>query len=63
MAPTRRGSPRGDYANTIVYDRTGKPLTAARLARVLGAEVVGDAPPEGLGSEADLVVVLGRDAQ
>ncbi len=52
----------GLYERTIVYDRTGNPATSRRLARMLGAEVVSGAPPDGILSEADIVVVLGADA-
>jgi LCP family protein required for cell wall assembly len=56
-------APPGDYPSTRVYDRTGKPKTAERLARELGAELANDPLPDGLLSEADLVVLLGRDAE
>jgi LCP family protein required for cell wall assembly len=52
----------GLYERTVVYDRTGNPATSRRLARTLGAEVVSGAPPDGILSEADIVVVLGADA-
>lgn len=47
---------------TTVYNPRAKPATARRLARVLDAMVVDGPPPEGVVSEADLVVVLGPDA-
>jgi hypothetical protein len=50
-----------DAEKTVVYDVTGKPRTAARLARQLGASVQRGAP-EGVSSPADIVVVLGADA-
>jgi hypothetical protein len=52
----------GLYERTVVYDRAGNPATSRRLARTLGAEVVSGAPPDGILSEADIVVVLGADA-
>jgi LCP family protein required for cell wall assembly len=50
------------YERTTVYDRTGNPATSRRVARTLGAEVVSGAPPDGIFSEADIVVVLGANA-
>jgi LCP family protein required for cell wall assembly len=50
-----------DAEQTVVYDVTGKPRTAARLARQLGASVQPGAP-DGVSSPADIVVVLGADA-
>jgi polyisoprenyl-teichoic acid--peptidoglycan teichoic acid transferase len=55
-------APPGDYPLTRVYDRSGKPLTAQRLARELQAELSDEPLPEGLASDADLVVLLGADA-
>jgi polyisoprenyl-teichoic acid--peptidoglycan teichoic acid transferase len=49
-----------DVDKTVVYDVTGKPRTAARLVRQLGASLVRGAP-EGVDSPADIVVVLGAD--
>jgi LCP family protein required for cell wall assembly len=54
-------APRADVARTVVYDVTGKPATARRLAQALGAEVRRSLP-EGITSAADIVVVLGQDA-
>jgi LCP family protein required for cell wall assembly len=54
-------APTTDVAKTIVYDLKGKPLTSSRLASALGAEVRRGAP-EGVASEADIVVILGKDA-
>jgi LCP family protein required for cell wall assembly len=48
-------------SKTVVYDMKGKPRTAARLAKQLGALVVTGAP-EGVAGEADIVVLLGADA-
>lgn len=47
---------------TTIFNPGGKPATARRLARTLGGTVVDGAPPEGIFSEADIVVVLGPDA-
>jgi LCP family protein required for cell wall assembly len=47
---------------TRVYHQGGAPATARRLARTLSAELVNGPPPDGLISEANLVVVLGPDA-
>jgi LCP family protein required for cell wall assembly len=47
---------------TTVYSPNGKRATARRLARVLNAVVVDGPPPDGIASEADLIVVLGPDA-
>ena len=54
-------APSSGAARTVVYDVAGKPRTAARLAKQLGAEVARGAP-EGVSGTADLVVVLGQDA-
>lgn len=54
-------APTSDYAHTRVYDIGGAPATSRRLARMLDAELVQGAPPDGLFSEAEIVVVLGAD--
>jgi hypothetical protein len=54
-------APTSDYARTRVYDIGGAPATSRRLARMLDAELVQGAPPDGLFSEAEIVVVLGAD--
>jgi LCP family protein required for cell wall assembly len=46
---------------TTVYDRSGNPATARRLARLLDAQLATHLP-EGVVSEADIVVLLGPDA-
>jgi LCP family protein required for cell wall assembly len=58
--PQPDGSP---YPRTVVYDVAGKPLTARRIAGVLGAEVQAGTPPNGAASAADVVVILGLDAK
>lgn len=50
------------YERTRIYDRTGNPATVRRLARTLGAEILGDGLPEGVLTDADIVVILGDDA-
>ena len=55
-------APAGDVQKTIVYDLKGKPRTSRRLAELLGAELRPGPAPEGIASEADIVVVLGQDA-
>jgi hypothetical protein len=45
-----------------VYDLTGKPQTSRRLAETLGADLRRGAAPEGVESQADIVVILGNDA-
>ena len=55
-------APTTDVQKTIVYDVHGKPRTSQRVAAALGAELRQGPPPEGVVSEADIVVVLGRDA-
>jgi hypothetical protein len=47
---------------TVIYNPNGKPATARRLAQALDGEVVDGPPPDGVYSEADLVVLLGPDA-
>jgi LCP family protein required for cell wall assembly len=54
-------APASDAQRTIVYDITNKPRTSRRLAELLHAELRQGAPPD-LTSEADIVVVLGKDA-
>ncbi len=54
-------APTSDYARTRVYDTGGAPATSRRLARLLDAELVRSAPPEGLFSDAEIVVVVGVD--
>lgn len=54
-------APTSDNTQTRIYDAGGAPATSRRLARTLGAEVVRGSPPDGLFSEADIVVVLGAD--
>lgn len=53
-------APRSDLPRTIVYDVTGKPATARRLAALLNAEIR-RGPPDGLNPTVDIIVVLGRD--
>jgi LCP family protein required for cell wall assembly len=55
-------APASDAQKTVVYDVRGKPRTSRRLAEELGAELRAGPPPEGVASEADIVVVLGQDA-
>jgi LCP family protein required for cell wall assembly len=54
-------APASDTAQTVVYNITGKPRTSRRLAETLRADLRQGAP-EGIGSRADIVVVLGRNA-
>lgn len=55
-------APITDAAQTVVYDLTGKPVTSRRLASALGAQLQRGTLPEGITSNADVLVVLGRDA-
>ena len=55
-------APTTDVQKTIVYDLKGKPRTSRRLADLLHAELREGPPPEGVASEADIVVILGQDA-
>ncbi len=48
---------------TLVYDQGGAPATAARLARLLEAELVRGPPPAELVSDATIVVLLGPEAR
>jgi LCP family protein required for cell wall assembly len=48
-------------SRTVVYNLHDKPITARQLADLLRAELR-EGPPEGLSSDADIVVVLGEDA-
>jgi polyisoprenyl-teichoic acid--peptidoglycan teichoic acid transferase len=54
-------APTSDYTRTQVYDVGGAPATSRRLARALNAELVRGAPPAGIVSEAEIVVVVGAD--
>ncbi|MCS6842229.1 MAG: LCP family protein [Roseiflexus sp.] len=53
-------APRSDVPRTVVYDVTGKPATARRLAALLNAEIR-RGPPDGVSPTVDIIVVLGRD--
>lgn len=53
-------APRSDVPRTIVYDVTGKPATARRLATLLNAEIR-RGPPDDVAPTVDIIVVLGRD--
>ncbi|MGQ9548273.1 MAG: LCP family protein [Roseiflexus sp.] len=53
-------APRNDVPETIVYDVTGKPATARRLATLLRAGIRRGAP-DGVSSTVDIIVVLGQD--
>ncbi|MFL5805646.1 MAG: LCP family protein [Roseiflexaceae bacterium] len=59
---TAGNAPPSDNPKTVVYDLKGKPRTSRRVAEVLGAELRQGPLPEGVASDADIVVVLGRDA-
>ncbi len=54
-------APAADVPRTVVYDLTGKPRTSRRLTQLLGAQLVQGAPA-GVTTDADIVVVLGKDA-
>ncbi|HEU4326947.1 MAG TPA: LCP family protein [Roseiflexaceae bacterium] len=54
-------APSTDVQRTTVYDLGGKPRTSRRLAELLNAELRQGAP-EGVVTEADIVVMLGSDA-
>jgi LCP family protein required for cell wall assembly len=56
-------APSSDYPRTIVYNQGDKPITAQALAQRLGAELRGGPLPEGLFSDADIVLVLGANAE
>lgn len=53
-------APRSDVSRTVVYDISGKPATARRLAALLNAEIR-RGPPEGVNPTVDIIVVLGQD--
>jgi LCP family protein required for cell wall assembly len=53
-------APTIDVETTVVYDLKGKPRTSRRLAGLLGAELRQGAP-EGVVTNADIVVILGKD--
>ncbi|MCU0490749.1 MAG: LCP family protein [Chloroflexaceae bacterium] len=54
-------APSNDVQRTTVYDRNNKPRTSQRLADMLQAERVVGPPPEGVISDADIVVIVGSD--
>lgn len=51
----------GPFEQTTVYDLKGKPNTARRIAQALGADTSAGPLPEGVASDADIVVILGKD--
>jgi LCP family protein required for cell wall assembly len=55
-------APASDAQQTVVYDLRGKPRTSRRLAETLNAELRAGPLPDGVASDADIVVILGRDA-
>jgi LCP family protein required for cell wall assembly len=55
-------APTTDVPKTVVYDLKGKPRTSRRLAETLHAELRQGAPPDGVVGDADIVVILGKDA-
>jgi|HigsolmetaAR201D_1030396.scaffolds.fasta_scaffold12715_3 LCP family protein required for cell wall assembly len=55
-------APQTNPDKTIVYNLRNKPRTSQRLADMLGATVQSGPLPEGAESDADIVVILGRDA-
>lgn len=62
FAVTTPGNAASDsQSRTVVYDVRGKPTTARAIAKLLGASYQQGAP-EGIESQADIVVVLGQDA-
>jgi polyisoprenyl-teichoic acid--peptidoglycan teichoic acid transferase len=59
---TAADAPATDVPKTVVYDLKGKPRTSRRVAETLGAELRQGAPPDGVASDAEIVVILGKDA-
>jgi LCP family protein required for cell wall assembly len=55
-------APRDDIPRTIVYNAHNTPRTARRVADLLHAELR-DGVPDGIASEADVIVVLGADTR
>jgi LCP family protein required for cell wall assembly len=55
-------APATNVQKTVVYDVKGKPRTSRRLAQTLNAELRQGAPPADVLSDADIVVILGKDA-
>jgi len=52
---------RFDHAATIIHDRTGNEYTARALAEQLGVDPDAIQRTDSIASEADIVVILGRD--
>ncbi len=52
----------GPFERTTVYDLKNAPNTARRLAKALNAQVSSGPLPEGVASDADIVVILGKDS-
>ena len=49
-------------AETIIYDVTGHPQQAAKLAQLLTGRVVVGLPPTSIQSSADIIIIVGTDA-
>lgn len=47
---------------TIIYDMTGHPQQANQIAQLLAGRVVTGMPPAGVQSTADIIVLVGADA-
>jgi LCP family protein required for cell wall assembly len=56
-------APSSDYPRTRVYDIGTAPATSRRIAQRLAAELVRGNPPDGLFSEANVVIIIGADYQ
>jgi len=55
-------APRDDIPRTIVYNARNTPRTARRVADLLNAELR-EGTPDGIASDADVIVVLGADSR
>jgi hypothetical protein len=63
LLASRDESPQKDYAKTVVVDVTGnRPDIAQRLARLLNASVI-PMPEDESKPDADMLVIVGRDAK
>jgi LCP family protein required for cell wall assembly len=53
-------APPSDQQRTVVYDLHGKPITARKIADLLKADISTGPLPEGIVSDADIVVLVGQ---
>mgnify|MGYP001157906487 CR=1 FL=1 len=55
-------APEDVVERSVIYDTTGNPHTSRRLAELLGFDLRGGPPPEGVADRAEILAILGQDA-